>query len=160
MECFLDDQRVLTSALLGGTVAALLNSIPFLNCLCCLGVMIGGGISVFYFQRTYGDNHLISPALAVNLGLTSGLIAAFLATGIDYAVFNTYGDWLRTLAQDPDMDLSDMPGWWEDILFTFEMQLDAGFPWFSNLIRNLLITPLFCLLGALATRGWLNRKMH
>ena len=157
----MDNQKIITAGVLGGTVTALFNSIPvlnFVNCLCCLGIMTGGGFAVFFYQRNYGNQEPISPALAVTLGLASGLFGAFLGTFLDWMFFDTYGNWIRSMMSNPDLQMAEGGDWLSELMFDVEMQLDAGFPVFSTLIRNLLILPLFCLFGALITRGILNRN--
>ena len=78
----MENQRIIISGLAGGTVAAILNAVPFLNfinCFCCIGIMLGGAVALAYYDYTIQIKEYLSPAIAVTLGITSGIIGAFIS---------------------------------------------------------------------------------
>jgi len=44
------------------------------------------------------------------------------------------------------------------MLYELEHELQAGFIWGSILFRNLILMPIFCLIGALITRVYINKN--
>ena len=101
----MDNQKILMAGTIGGIVTAALNSIPilnFINCFCCIGIMLGGAVSLYYYDRSFLMNEYISPALAVTLGITSGLIAAFASLFIDWLIYLNFGHWELQFMQKPN----------------------------------------------------------
>ena len=85
---------ILNAGFVGGLVAGALNSIPilnFINCFCCLGIMIGGAVALLYYDREEPAKDYIVPAVAVTLGISAGLFGAFLALFIDYIIYINFG---------------------------------------------------------------------
>ncbi len=92
----MENQRLINSAIVGGTVSALLFSVPFINminCFCCAGIMLGGAVALFYYDRSYEIREIISPATALTVGLVSGLAGAFISIFIDWLLFAMFGNW-------------------------------------------------------------------
>lgn len=74
------------SILLGGVVAALLSTsyIGFINCLCCLGVIIGAVTAVWHYTET--NQLTIRPGEGAVMGLVVGALGAFIAIFLNYAL--------------------------------------------------------------------------
>ncbi len=157
----MDNQRLLTAGFIGGFVAAILNSIPFLNfinCFCCLGIMLGGAIALIYHDRSFQTKEYINPAMAVTLGITSGLFGAFISLFIDWFIYINYGHWEIEFMQQLIDNMDEVPPVLDEIFYELEEQLKSGFLWGSILLRNLLLMPVFCLVGSLITRVILNKN--
>jgi hypothetical protein len=157
----MDNQRIVAAGFVGGLVAAALNSIPFLNfinCFCCAGIMLGGAVALVYHDRSFAVREYINPATAVTIGITAGLFGAFISLGIDYIIYLNFGHWEIEFMYDILEAMEEVPPAIEDMLSELETELQAGFIWGSILFRNLLIMPLFCLIGALIVRVFINKN--
>ncbi|TFH01518.1 MAG: hypothetical protein E4H13_04675 [Calditrichales bacterium] len=157
----MDNQRILTAGFLGGLVAGVLNSVPFLNfinCFCCLGIMLGGVTAVIYYDRTFLPREYINPATAVTLGITAGLFGAFISLFIEGFIYYNYGHWELGFMQQMMENMDEIPAIMDDLMIELEDELRGGFMLGSIMLRNLLIMPLFCLAGALASRVLINKN--
>ena len=157
----MDNQRLLTAGFVGGFVAAALNSIPFLNfinCFCCLGIMLGGAVALIYHDRSFQTKDYINPAMAVTIGITSGLFGAFISLFIDWFIYINYGHWEIEFMQQLIDNMEEVPPVLDEIFYELEEELKSGFLWGSIMLRNLLLMPVFCLVGSLITRVILNKN--
>jgi hypothetical protein len=159
----MENQRIIFSGIMGGTLAAILNAVPilnFINCFCCLGIMLGGGFALIFYDRSLGIREYIYPAIAVTIGITSGIIGAFISMFIEWVVFINFGHWELELLQNMIENLDDIPEYFEEILIELENEMLMGFRWGSVLFRNLILMPIFCLFGSLITRVYINKKRN
>jgi len=157
----MDNQRIISAGFVGGLVAGVLNSIPilnFINCFCCAGIMLGGAIALIYYDRTFSMQEYVTPATAVTVGITAGLFAAFISLGIDYLIYINFGYWEIEFLYDVLDGLDEVPSAIEEMIYEIEQELQAGFIWGSILFRNLILMPVFCLIGAFLTRLYINKK--
>ena len=149
------------AGIIGGVVAGALNSIPilnFINCFCCLGIMLGGAVALVYYDHSFLKRDYINPALAVTLGIASGLIGAFVSLFFDYLIYINYGHWELEFMQNLMDNMDEVPIMLDELFNELEDELRYGFIWGSILLRNLLLMPVFCLIGALITRVFLNKS--
>jgi len=156
----MDNQRILSAGFVGGLVAGALNSIPilnFVNCFCCAGIMLGGAIALIYYDRSFAIREYINPAVAVTVGISAGLFGAFIALGIDYIIYINFGHWEIEFMYDILDAMDEVPPAIEEMLYELEQELQAGFVWGSILFRNLILMPIFCLIGALISRVFINK---
>jgi hypothetical protein len=157
----MDNQRIISAGFVGGLVTATLNSIPilnFINCFCCAGIMLGGAIALVYYDRSFAIREYVPPATAVTLGITAGLFGAFISLGIDYIIYINFGHWEIEFLYDLLDAMEEVPPALEEMLYELEQELQAGFIWGSLLLRNLILMPIFCLIGAVITRVYLNKN--
>ena len=157
----MDNQRIISAGFVGGLVTAIFNSIPilnFINCLCCAGIMLGGAVALIYFDRSYTIREYIPPATAVTLGITAGLFGAFMSLGIDYIIYINFGHWEIEFLYDILDGMEEVPPALEEMLYELEQELQAGFIWVSILLRNLILMPIFCLIGSVITRVYINKN--
>lgn len=157
----MDNQRILSAGFVGGLVAAALNSVPimnFINCFCCAGIMLGGAVALIYFDRSFTIREYISPATAVTLGITTGLFGAFISLGIDYIIYINFGHWEIEFLYSLLDGMEEVPLALEEMLYELEQELQAGFIWGSILLRNLILMPVFCLIGSVITRVYINKN--
>jgi hypothetical protein len=120
--------------------------------------MLGGAVSLYYYDRSFLMNEYISPALAVTLGITSGLIAAFTSLFIDWLIYLNFGHWELHFMQNLMDNMDEVPPVIDEIFYDLKDELKYGFIWGSILLRNLLLMPVFCLIGSLITRVILNKN--
>ena len=158
----MDNQRIITAGFVGGLVAGALNSIPFLNfinCFCCLGIILGGVVALIYYDRTFDISmrEYISPAVAVTLGIAAGLFGAFISLFIEWIIYINFGHWEIEFMNELMDNMDEVPQVMEDLVHEFEVELGEGFIWASILFRNLILMPIFCLIGALIARVVLNK---
>jgi hypothetical protein len=157
----MDNQRILAAGFVGGLVAGALNSIPilnFINCFCCAGIMLGGAVALIYYDRSFTIREYINPATTVTLGIAAGLFGAFISLGIDYVIYLNFGHWEIEFMYDIIDAMEEVPTAIEEMLYELEQELQDGFIWGSILLRNLLLMPIFCLIGALITRILINKN--
>jgi len=163
----MENQRLINSAIVGGTVSALLFSVPFINminCFCCAGIMLGGAVALFYYDRSYEIREIISPATALTVGLVSGLAGAFISIFIDWLLFAMFGNWELELINILNESLGDMPELAEamdELLYEMETEASKGFYFgrvLMGLVRNLILLPIFSVSGALITRLFINKN--
>jgi len=157
----MDNQRIMAAGFVGGLVTAILNSIPilnFVNCFCCAGIMLGGAVSLIYYDRSFSVREYVTQATAVTLGITTGLFAAFISLGIDYIIYINFGHWEIEFLYDLLEGMDEVPPAIEEMIYEIEQELQAGFIWGSILFRNLILMPIFCLIGAFLTRLYINKK--
>jgi hypothetical protein len=157
----MDNQRIMAAGFVGGLVAGALNSIPilnFINCFCCAGIMLGGAVALIYYDRSFTVREYINPATAVTVGITAGLFGAFISLGIDYVIYINFGHWELDFMYDVLEAIEEVPPVIEEMLYELEQDLQAGFIWGSLLFRNLILMPIFCLIGAVITRVYINKN--
>ncbi|MCK4559897.1 MAG: hypothetical protein KAV45_08955 [Calditrichia bacterium] len=157
----MDNQRIMAAGFVGGLVAGALNSIPilnFINCFCCAGIMLGGAVALIYYDRSFTVREYINPATAVTVGITAGLFGAFISLGIDYLIYINFGHWELDFMYDVLEAIEEVPPVIEEMLYELEQDLQAGFIWGSLLFRNLILMPIFCLIGAMITRVYINKN--
>ncbi len=157
----MDNQRIMAAGFVGGLVAGALNSIPilnFINCFCCAGIMLGGAVALIYYDRSFTVREYINPATAVTVGITAGLFGAFISLGIDYLIYINFGHWELDFMYDVLEAIEEVPPVIEEMLYELEQDLQAGFIWGSLLFRNLILMPIFCLIGAVITRVYINKN--
>jgi hypothetical protein len=157
----MDNQKIMAAGFVGGLVAAALNSIPFLNfinCFCCAGIMLGGAVALVYYDRSFTNREYLTPATAVTLGITAGLFGAFISLGFDYIIYLNFGHWEVEFLYSLLDAMEEVPPALEEMLYELEQDLEAGFIWGSILFRNLILMPVFCLIGAVIVRALINRN--
>ena len=157
----MDNQRIMAAGFVGGLVAAVLNSIPvlnFINCFCCAGIMLGGAVALIYYDRTYSIREYVTQATVVTVGITAGLFAAFISLGIEYLIFINFGYWEIEFLYDLLDEMDEIPTVIEEMIYEIEQELQGGFMWGSLLFRNLILMPVFCLIGAFLTRIYINKN--
>ena len=157
----MDNQRIISAGFVGGLVAGALNSIPilnFINCFCCAGIMLGGAVALIYYDRSFAIREYLPPATAVTIGIAAGLFGAFISLGIDYIIYINFGHWEIEFLYDLLDEMDEVPSALGEMLDELEQELQAGFIWGSILFRNLILMPIFCLIGAVVTRIYINKN--
>ena len=163
----MENQRLINSAIVGGTVSALLFSIPFINminCFCCAGIMLGGAVALVYYDRSFGIREIVSTATALTLGLVSGLAAAFISIFINWMIFFMFGNWeleLINILNDTLGDVPEMAETMDELIYEMEAEASKGYYFgrvLMELVRNLILLPIFSVAGALIARIFINKN--
>lgn len=148
------------AAVLGGLVAALTDALPLLNlinCLCCLGIALGGVTAVLYL-RANGVRQPLNMPILIQLGLMTGIAGALIDFAFQYIVFQMLGnwqiEWLRNMLENMD----EIPPAWEEIYNQLQSPEFEGFAGWGIFIRSLIIFPLFTFLGGVITNQWIKKK--
>ena len=119
--------------------------------------MLGGAVALIYHDRSFPTKEYINPALAVTIGITSGLFGAFISLFLDWFIYINYGHWEIEFMQELMDNMEEVPPVMDELFYELENELKSGFLWWSVLLRNLLLMPVFCLLGSLITRLIINK---
>ncbi len=78
----------LVPALIGGGAIAVLSSVPFINmgnCLCCMWVLFGGGLAVYFYSKDLPLEMELSAGDGALVGLLAGLFGALFGAVLNYA---------------------------------------------------------------------------
>jgi len=78
----MEEQKIsmLVPALIGGGIAGVLSGIPVLNCLCCLWIIAGGIIAVFFLNKES------TKPLTMGEGAIVGVFSGLVATAADFLI--------------------------------------------------------------------------
>lgn len=91
-------------ALYGGIVIATISSVPglnLLNCLCCAGVIAGGLVAVYFYNRELtADMSPLTAGDGVLVGGLAGIIAAFLSLILHLGIYVLFGDIAQRIAYE------------------------------------------------------------
>jgi len=157
-----DNTLYYQSVVLGGIVAALTDALPLLNlinCFCCLGIAAGGAVAVFYYQRYLPpDGPMLSTPLAVQMGLTAGIVGALAAFVLHYMMYQIMGNWQVEWILNTIENLDDVPPLWEEMYEELQKEEYQTFAGWAILIRSLILFPIFTLSGALISRRVLLKR--
>lgn len=76
------------SILLGAAIVALLSTsyLSFINCLCCLGVILGAVVSVWHYTET--NALTIKPGEGAVMGLAAAIIGSIVAIFLNYILIS------------------------------------------------------------------------
>jgi hypothetical protein len=148
-------------ALAGGMFLGFLSSLPFIgaaNCICCMWVLMGGGIASVLLARqrpsgiTYGDGAFV--------GVLSGLIGSIVGTAIHIPMQIIMARVFTSQPQELEKILERFPieGPMKDwVLRMASGEISAGtilFTFFSYLVT----WSLFAMIGAILTVAILNKR--
>ena len=100
----------------------------------------------------------LTAALSILLGITTGLMGAFLSLIADWLIYLLFGYWEFELARQLIDNMDEVPTYLEEMISEFDSQKVHGFIWAGPLLTNLFVMPLFCIAGSLITRVFLNNQ--
>ena len=160
----MENQKLINSAIVGGTVSALLFSVPFINminCFCCAGIMLGGVVALFYYDRSFEIREIISPATALTVGLGTGIASTFIAILIHWFSLLMFGNWELELINILKESLGELPEAMSELIYEMEMEASKGYYFgriLGEFIRNLILLSIFSVAGALIARIFINKN--
>jgi hypothetical protein len=147
----------LMPALFGGIITGVLSGIPFVNfvnCLCCAGVMLGGFMAVFFYNKDLTPQMPpLTSSDGLQLGALSGVFGAIVGTIISALLLAVVGNVAGQAMFDMVYNFYDSAGILDqmppDAIDQMEQGMkDSGLSVF-NVIISLIIYPIFGLLGGL-----------
>ncbi len=162
----MDNQKIFSAAVVGGLVSAVMFTVPFLNminCFCCVGVMLGGAVALLYYDRSFVSHEYISPAIAITVGLASGIAGAFISLLIKLLIYSMFGDWELEFLKQLINGMDEIPDMFDEMLYELEKETNKGMHFgriLVELIRNLIILPVFSMCGALIARIFINKNKN
>jgi hypothetical protein len=164
----------LRASIIAGFAIAAVSSLPFIsiiNCCCCAGVLLGGVLGVYLYNKELSNQFTLEASDSVVVGIISGIFAAFLSTIFSMIVLTLIGpteqQFLREIMDRIINELERSGDISADAIDELRSQVDSslrgeiGFVGFLiALFANLIIYPVFSALGALIGYAFLRRKQH
>ncbi|GJQ21805.1 MAG: hypothetical protein HBSIN02_21600 [Bacteroidia bacterium] len=155
--------------MIAGGIIAFVSAVPglnLLNCCCCAGILLGGVLAVYLHKQEFEPG---MPAMessdALIVGLTSGLVSAFGATLLNLLMIAFFGDVAAELARsliESLIEQADLP---PETVEQLRQQIEESIAEsttflgvMQELLFNLLIHPLFAMLGGLIGHAVLKRR--
>lgn len=143
----------LVPALIGGGVMAVLSSFPLIsmgNCLCCMWVLLGGGLAAYLYSKELPEGELLSSGDGALVGLVAGLFGA-LFTSLLSSLFILIGfRFSPEIFRQVMENTQDMPPEVRDLMQNWTSGEGLGsFMVLMNLFMNLIINSIFGTLGGL-----------
>ena len=143
-----------TAILIGGAFLGIASSIPvvnWFNCACCLWVLAGGALSVFYYLRkTPSGLSPLSYADGALMGLLAGLVGAVIETLVSiplHFLLGGLGAGFKELMQEAIRETPDMPPWFAEMATRMmEGGLTLGLL-LLKLLLNLFVYGIFATIG-------------
>jgi len=146
---------MLTPALIGGGIAGILSSIPFLNCFCCLWILGGAALAAFLLAKdsptslTAGDGAVVGALAGVTAAVVNSIIGIPLR-GLNLAVMRRMLERLSEFAKD-------MPADWESWLDRSSGQTSIAM-FFLGLLFSAAIFAAFGALGGVIGTSLFGKK--
>jgi len=152
------------SAAMAGGAMGVISAMPglsLINCCCCAGVIGGGILAVYLYKQEYREG---MPPLEASdglvLGILAGLVGAFTATILSVFILFVFGAWeaelMRNVMETFLESMEDSGSLPPDAADQIREAMEEGIAEsssvigiLSGLIMNLIIFPIFGLLGGL-----------
>jgi len=140
----MNEQRpgMFISALIGGGIAGLLAGIPLVSCLCCLWIIGGGIISVYFLAKD--SSVALGPGDGAIVGAFSGIIAAVVELLISIPLSPLENKLFKNLLAEFSEYIDEMPAGFESIM---DNSFEA--PLYMLLLGLVISVVIFSALGAL-----------
>lgn len=152
------------SAALAGTAMGVVSALPglsLINCCCCAGIIGGGIFAVYLYKQEFTEGMPpLESSDGLVLGILAGLVGAFAATVISMMVLFVFGAWETELLRgfvdkllESMEESGSLPAGASDEIREMMEQAMAestsvvGI--LSGLVMNLIIYPIFGMLGGL-----------
>lgn len=152
------------AALFGGIAIGLVSSIPglsLINCCCCAGIVLGGLLTVYLYQRDFVEGMPpLEASDAAMLGIMAGVVGAFAAVVFDLLLLLTMGpvaqEFVQSVVERLLENLEESGSIPAEAADQIREQLQDALSQgttvrgvLSNLFFSLVVYPLFSILGAL-----------
>jgi hypothetical protein len=145
----------LLPALYGGVVMAAISAMPFvsiINCFCCAGVLLGGFLAVFFYQKDLTAQTPLTNSDALQLGALAGVFGAIIGTVLSAMVMALFGNVTSQIVLDIIRGFEDKmpPGTMEQIEQSMSQSSELGIMGIMMaFFTSIIVDPLFGLLGGL-----------
>lgn len=156
-------------ALIAGGAIAFVSAVPglnLINCCCCAGIILGGFLAAYLHRQEYQpEMPPMESSDALIVGLTAGLVSAFGTTVLNLLFMALFGDAAGEIARSlierliENIDLP--PDAAEQLRQQMEDTMAESTTFFGvmqELLFNLLVHPLFAMLGGLIGHSVLGRR--
>lgn len=168
-----DKPNKLRASVIAGVAIGAVWAIPglnLINCCCCAGVILGGVLAMFLYQQEWVEGmQPLESSDAVILGIITGVVAAFTATILNLLIIAIFGDIGAEFARSMMTKLINRleesggmpPESIDQLRDEFERSLGQSRTVtgvLADLVTNLIINPLFAMLGALIGYSLFRRK--
>ena len=146
-------------ALFGGLTIAIISTVPvinFINCFCCAGVILGGLLSVHFYNKSFAELPDIELTYAdgISLGLMSGAIGAVVGTLFSSVIGTNIQQSIQKMMEYS----SDLPPEFEEALDMLS-QHQEGFGLIAlGLMLSLIIDCIFGMLGGILGVSLFTKK--
>ncbi|MCK5573413.1 MAG: hypothetical protein KAJ12_11665 [Bacteroidetes bacterium] len=148
---------MLMPALYGGIIMGVLSGIPylsFINCLCCAGVLLGGFMAVFFYNKDLTpDMPPLTSGDSIKLGALAGLFGAIVGNVIAGLVMVTIGNVAGEAMYEMLISIYDSVGILDQMpseaIDEMEQGMTAAELDPTTIIISFVVNPLFGLLGGL-----------
>jgi hypothetical protein len=161
------------AAILGGLIIGIITGTPILYimnyCCCCGGIMLGGLASIYLYRKEFTDTHIpLESSDALILGIFSGIAGAFIGALLGVIFFYVIGpvsekallkliDWLKVQNELPADQMNRL----DEVSQNLVKKMEGGLQIkdvLANLIRDLILCPIFSMLGGLIGFGLFGKK--
>lgn len=168
-----DKPKKMRASLISGVVMGIVWAIPglnLINCCCCAGVILGGVLAMYLYQQEFTEAMpAVESSDAVILGIMSGVTAAFTAMILNLLIIAMFGDiaaeFARSLMQKLIERLDQSGGMPQESMDQLKEEFERSLGQsrsvtgiLADLVVNLIINPLFAMLGALIGYSIFRRK--
>ncbi len=151
----------LIPALIGGAFIGVLSSVPVINmgnCLCCMWIILGGIIAVYYYSRKLPQDQMLVQSDGAVVGLLAGVFGALFSSLLTYLLMAMIG-FVPGQGIIDFLESNDMSGEWREML---ELISEGGaiHPFFvlMSLIFGLVVNSAFGFVGGLLGVSLFRKK--
>jgi hypothetical protein len=153
----------LVPALIGGSIMGVLSSVPIINlgnCLCCMWVIVGGGVGAYFYWRELTPDAEFPAGEGALVGLLSGIFGALFGTLIGYFFIAATGaNWFQQIMEGIIESGEDVPPEFEDLMETFQEEgFYSSFFIFIDLFVKLILNSIFGTLGGIIGAAILRKR--
>mgnify|MGYP000602843796 CR=1 FL=1 len=145
-------------AMFGGLTIALISTIPilnFINCFCCAGVILGGFVSVYFFNKALEDESIrLSLNDGFSLGVMSGALGALISMILKTAIGANLKQQIEKILHSP----AQLPEELEEMLIQLAENMSDFVLLTIDLGLSLVINIIFASLGAIIAVSYFNKK--
>jgi hypothetical protein len=160
----LDKPSKFRSAALAGTAMGVVSALPglnLINCCCCAGIIGGGVFAVYLYKQELTDGMPpLESSDGLVLGILAGLVGAFAATAISMMILFVFGPWeaefmrgfvdkLLESLEESGRFPAGASGELREMMEQAMEESTTVVGVLSGLIMNLILYPIFGMLGGL-----------
>jgi uncharacterized protein involved in cysteine biosynthesis len=156
-------------SLLAGSVIAFVSAVPglnLINCCCCAGILLGGVLAMYLHKQEYTEAMPpMESSDALIVGLIAGLVSAFGTTILNLLFIALFGDVATELARSIIESIIERANLPPETVEELRQQIEDSMAEsttflgvMKELLFNLLIHPLFAMLGGLIGYSVIKRK--
>jgi hypothetical protein len=159
--------------IIGGLIIGIVTGTPilyFVNyCCCCGGIILGGLMSLYVYRKEFTDIDIpLESSDALIIGIFTGIVGAFIGVALNVLTYYVLGpvtekmilrmiDWLQTQSEVPAYQTDRLEGIAQDL----EKKIQEGIHLrdvLGSLIINLILCPIFSMIGGLIGYGIFGKK--